>query len=158
MTTSATRILYNSIRQIDKNNYESIKKYEQDTTTYSAIAMFVGILTGAFRMGFGCKQALVWGIYDGIVANCKCLNSKNNKAAEIARARAWVHFKHGLGNIIAGFIDMIPVIALIVLGLRHCVNPIDCQIMDYPTKLLNPLTTMPYANHFQPKCLQTIVQ
>lgn len=119
--------VFNEASLIEKHDYKTLQNYEKITTEYSGLTPPMGILSGIVRIVIGLKQTLVWGIYDGIVAK------RTIDPTGAMKERAWVHFKHGLGNIAAGFFDMIPVIAYIILLIRcYCINEQTGAIMRYP--------------------------
>lgn len=104
---------YNSINFSDAQyNFDTVINHTENALSILSMVPGVGFVTGGLKIVIGLVQTVVAGILNLVF---KALDNF------IYKDYANIHFKHGLANMVAGFIEAIP-IAGFLLGLKRMSN------------------------------------
>ena len=112
---------------------------EDNLTLYAAIPV-LGIIPGSLKMLIGLVQTAVAGV---LAIVYKISENQTNKEY------AQVHFKHGLGNMLAAFFEAIPIIGLIGLFWRYTSDahhPLSCYSEGIHTGTAHPTKFLLYPS------------
>ncbi len=104
---------YNTINFSDTQyNFDTVVNHTENALSVLSMTPGVGFVTGGLKIVIGLVQAAVAGILYLVF-----------KALDNVRYRDYanIHFKHGLANIAAGFIEAIPLAGLL-MGLKRMCN------------------------------------